>query len=346
MAGLLVHRGLSHGIRPVRSFFASANLLARLREGNGTIVTKEIGHMIVQRSDDEPYPAGQLFVHKVFPYRGIILCSFTCPVEEKPVTPPDFSDNPVVITQKSLFYQVLIHCGDWKHMQFPVDITSYLEDAGTVHGEKVLTIVFGMDCVPHEEIIPYATRHTEPIAHELFHGLFECTAVQDEDNRFSVRKEPSFLISQHSNYILNQLTPHSVYRETTDGIRVTVTTFYMGINTTNGQQKHWWRYVIRLENLGPCSIIVRAREMKVYSLSNMQQQKVPYIAGRNPRLTPQEPAFQYSGTVGVMVDKGSYAWGNFTMEREEDRTSFLVKVPTFRLECTSNPSPEKTVQLS
>lgn len=68
----------------------------------------------------------------------------------------------------------------YSFQQFPVDITSYLEDAGTVHGEKVLTIVFGMDCVPHEEIIPYATRHTEPLVHELFHGLFECTAVQND----------------------------------------------------------------------------------------------------------------------------------------------------------------------
>ncbi|VDN17920.1 unnamed protein product [Gongylonema pulchrum] len=302
MAGLLTHRSALRGFPSIRSFFASANLLSRqlvkklgfdrlkcecknwiffrLREGSGCTVTKELGHLTAQRSDEEPYPSGQLFLHKVFPYRGIILCSFTCPVEEKPVTPYDFADNPIVITQKSLFYQVLIHCGDWKYMHFPVDLTSYLEDAGTVHGEKMLNVVFGMDCVPHEEIIPYGTRHPEPIAHELFHGLFECIISPDDDAKFSVRKEPSYLITQHSNCILNQLTPHWVYRETTDGIKVTVTTFYLGLNVTNGQQKHWWRYVIRLENQRPCSIIVRSREMKVYSLSNMQQQKFPYVAGQ------------------------------------------------------------------
>lgn len=62
---------------------------------------------------------------------------------------------------------------------FPVDITSYLEDAGTIHGEKVLTVVFGMDCVPHDEIVPYRTHITRPIVHNLFGGLFECTAVED-----------------------------------------------------------------------------------------------------------------------------------------------------------------------
>lgn len=126
-----------------------------------------------------------------------------------------------------------------------MDITSYLEDAGTIHGEKVLTVVFGMDCVPHDEIVPYRTHITRPIVHNLFGGLFECTAVEDNGNFchsfisivafnqyqliillyfsdliFSIRKEPSFLIGQHSNCILNQLKPHFAYRETTDGIRV------------------------------------------------------------------------------------------------------------------------------
>lgn len=41
-----------------------------------------------------------------------------------------------------------------------------------------------------------------------------------------------------------------------------------------------WRYVIRLENLRHCHIIIRSREMKVYSLSSTQQQKVPSIAGK------------------------------------------------------------------
>uniref|UniRef100_A0A915Q3E4 2-methoxy-6-polyprenyl-1,4-benzoquinol methylase, mitochondrial n=1 Tax=Setaria digitata TaxID=48799 RepID=A0A915Q3E4_9BILA len=332
--------------------------LIRLREGNRNVFLKDLGRLTVMQTDDEPYTPGVC--------QNLQACFFS-------------DDDPVVITHKSLFYQVLVHCGDWKNMHFPVDITSYLEDSGTIHGEKVLTVVFGMDCVPHDEIIPYRTHITRPIAHNLFRDLFECTAVEDNDLIFSVRKEPSFLISQHSNSVLNQLKPHFAYRETTDGIRVTVITFYLGLNTVSGQQKHWWRYVIRLENLRPCPIIIRSREMKVYSLSNMQQQKMPNIAGgitvkvkftllakkltnwnseiiekaksernfyQNPRLTPEEPAFQYSGMVGVVVDKGSYAWGNFTMEREEDRTSFLVKVPTFRLECDPNPAPEKTERLS
>ncbi|VDK76711.1 unnamed protein product [Onchocerca ochengi] len=344
MTGLLTQRGLTLGIASVRSFFASTSLLSRLREGNGNIFLKDLGRLTVIQTDDEPYIPGQLFIHKLFPYRGIVLCSFSCPVEEKLLNANN--EDPVILTQKSLFYQVLIHCGDWKNMHFPVDITSYLEDAGTIHGEKVLTVVFGMDCVPHDEIVPFRTHITRPIAHNLFDGLFECTAVEDNDLIFSIRKEPSFLIGHHSNCLLNQFKPHSAYRETTDGIRVTVITFYLGLNTVSGQQKHWWRYVIRLENLKPCHIIIRSREMKVYSLSNMQQQKIPSIAGGNPRLTPEEPSFQYSGMVGVVVDKGSYAWGNFTMEREEDRTSFLVKVPTFRLEFDSNPPPEKTEQLS
>lgn len=47
-----------------------------------------------------------------------------------------------------------------------------MEDAGGALGEKMLVVVFGMDCVSHEEIIPYTTRDFEPITHNLFHGLF------------------------------------------------------------------------------------------------------------------------------------------------------------------------------
>ncbi|VDN04154.1 unnamed protein product [Thelazia callipaeda] len=344
MSGLFVHRNLLLGIVSKRALVFSSNLLAKLQKGRGNSVVKELGRLTAAQIDTEPYLPGQLFIHKLFPYRGIVLCSFACPVEEK--LPNSSSGDSVVITQKSLFYQILVHSGDWKNMHFPVDITSYLEDAGSMHAEKALTVIFGMDCVAHDEIIPFRTQSIRPITHDLFRGLFECTAVEDNDFVFGIRKEPSFLISQNSRYVLKQLRPHFVYRETTDGIRVTVITFYLGLNTVGGLQKHWWRYVIRLENLEPCSIIVRSREMKVYSLSNMQQQRAPNIAGGNPRLTPEEPAFQYSGTVGVAVDKGSYAWGNFTMEREEDRTSFLVRVPTFRLEYDSSLTPEKTEQLS
>lgn len=339
MTRLLIQRMFE--ITSFRSFFASTSLLERSPNGNGNIFLKDLGRLTVAQTDDEPYTPGQLFIHKLFPYRGIVLCSFPCLIEEK----LDANNDDATITYKSLFYQALIHCGDWGNMHFPVDITLYLEDAGTAHGEKVVTALCGMDCVPHDEVIPYRTHITRPIAHDLFGGIFECAGVEGGELTFSIRKESSLLVGEHSNCMLNQLRPHSAYRETTDGVRVTVITFYLGLYKVNGQQKHWWRYVIRLENLRHCHIIIRSREMKVYSVSNTQQQKAPSIAGKNPRLTPEEPAFQYSGMVGVVVDKESHAWGNFTMEREEDRTSFVVKVPKFRLECDSSSTPEKTEQL-
>ncbi|VDO28226.1 unnamed protein product [Brugia timori] len=112
MTGLLTHRGLMFWIAPIRSFFASAT--ARLREGSGNVFLKDLGRLTVVQTHDEPYMPGQLFIHKLFPYRGIVLCSFLCPIEEKLLNPSN--DDPVVITHKSLFYQVLIHCGDWKNM--------------------------------------------------------------------------------------------------------------------------------------------------------------------------------------------------------------------------------------
>lgn len=58
------------------SFFSfTFNDFLRLREGNGTIVTKEIGHITVQRSDDEPYPAGQV---ELLQFLSFFCSEFLC----------------------------------------------------------------------------------------------------------------------------------------------------------------------------------------------------------------------------------------------------------------------------
>ncbi|KHN81940.1 Polymerase delta-interacting protein 2 [Toxocara canis] len=382
----------------IRFFGSSTKRQARFRSnstGGGGASLKEIGRLIPPKKlTDGPYAPGQLFLHKVFAYRGIVICSFKCKVHEKPRATP--KGDVVAKAELVPYYQVLVHRGDWRFMRFPVDITSYLGEAG-VRGEKLLTVINGMDCVPHDELIPFTACDTKPIDHDLFDRIFEVVPeISDEKEvQLAIRKElmPNYLASQRSwlspqevyrettdgiqvtvttfylganviagqqkhcvqvqlairkelmpNYLASQrswLSPQEVYRETTDGIQVTVTTFYLGANVIAGQQKHCWRYVIRLENLENTTVILRERAMKVFSLNNMQQVSGHGVIGSNPRLSPQEPAFQFSSTVDLPQPKGAHMWGKFKMERENG-SCFDVTIPTIVLESHAERMPEQT----
>ncbi|VDK50050.1 unnamed protein product [Anisakis simplex] len=170
----------------VRLFGSSARRQARFRgsgttanAGNNGASLKEIGRLLpLKKLSEGPYDAGQLFLHKVFAYRGIVICSFKCPLHEKPKTSP--KGDVISKTDVLPYYQVLIHRGDWRSMRFPVDITTYLGEA-SVRGEKLLTVINGMDCVAHDEIIPFSSNETKPIDHDLFDRIFE--VVPDKLNQ-------------------------------------------------------------------------------------------------------------------------------------------------------------------
>lgn len=317
----------------VRLISSSAVRSARFRgtAGARAPALKEIGRFTPLKKEIEgPYQPGQLFLHKVFAYRGVIICSFSCRVHEKSKTQQ--KGESTAESNVSCFYQVLIHRGDWRHMRISTDLTSYLGETNT-RGERSLTVIHGMDCVGHEEILPYTSCETKPIEHELFERIFEVRAeTSDESNiEFSIRKElmPHYLANQRS-----WLSPQEVYREITDGVQVSVTTFYLGTNTLAGQQRHCWRYAVRLENLEKSTVIVRERSLKVFSLNNLQQVNASGVVGMNPRLSPQEPAFQFSSTINLPQPKGAHMWGKFKVERE-DGSFFDVAIPTVVLESHS-----------
>lgn len=67
------------------------------------------------------------------------------------------------------------------------------------------------------------------------------------------------------------MAPQATHVESTNGVRVMATTFYLGQNVVNGQVKHCWRYVVRLENLEQTNVILRDRQIKVFSLNNLTQ---------------------------------------------------------------------------
>ncbi|GMS88453.1 hypothetical protein PENTCL1PPCAC_10628, partial [Pristionchus entomophagus] len=332
-SSLLLHTGS-------RSIHTTTPALARFRTTTPAPL-KEIG--VVIPPTDGVYQAGQLFVHRIFGYKGIILCSFKTKVIEKKENPRN-----EVIKRDEVQYQALIHRGDWASMGFPVDLTAYLAESNSYanRGEKVFTTMNGLDCVSHSDIIPFAGSERSPIDHDLFDRIFHSSEAASENQqtedaggvpviRYSIRNEirPFYSTSTRS-----WMTPCHVNRETNDGVEVTVTTFYLGTTLNGGQPKHVWRYVIRLNNVSGAPVVVRERHLKVFSLNSMHQLNGHGIIGRQPELTVSRPAFQFSSNVDLAQSKGGHMWGSFKMERENGQT-FDVSIPAFQLDAPISDPP-------
>ncbi|CAI5446648.1 unnamed protein product [Caenorhabditis angaria] len=317
----------------IRSFSSCRKLFSRFRSA-ATPNVKEIG-LLMPLVNAEAYKPGQIFIHRTFAYKGVIVCSFPCRLHEKKSGQAEKQHT----TRE--FYQVLIHRNDWSHMGFPVDITSYLVDASNSrHGEKLLTLINGMDCVGHDDIIPYSPYENANLDHDLFERIFN-VKQNNEQGISNISMKPELLESYKASS-RSWLAPRDVYREKTENIEVTVMTFYLGVNVVNGQQQHMWRYVIRIENKTPeHGVILRERQLKVYSLNNMNQMHGHGVVGKQPELNVVSPAFQFSSTIELKHSKGGHMWGRFKMERENG-VIFDVHIPTIVLESTDDVVTEKS----
>ncbi|CAD6188590.1 unnamed protein product [Caenorhabditis auriculariae] len=307
-----------------RHFSASSSILSRFRSASSPVI-KEIGHIlpVVPTTTFEP---GQTFIHRTFAYKGVVVCSFSCRLHEKKA-----GTNEKEVSTKD-FYQVLVHRRDWGHMGFPVDMTSYLVDGVNTRGEKLLTFINGMDCVGHDDIIPYFPISNAYFDHDLFERIFD---VRDESGELRVSMKPELMESYRSSH-RSWLAPRDVYRERTENIEVTVTTFYLGVNNVGGQPQHMWRYVVRIENMTPQQgVILRERCLKIYSLNNMNQMHAHGVIGKQPELNAESPAFQFSSTIELKHSKGGHMWGRFKMERDNG-VMFDVHIPTVVLESTDD----------
>ena len=112
---------------------------------------------------------------------------------------------------------------------------------------------------------------------------------------------------------------------------------------------YWWRYCIRLENLGEATVQLRERNWRIFSLSGtLETVRGRGVVGQEPVLSRDQPAFQYSSHVSLQAPSGhmwlvlSYIFltfillafvsrGTFRMERE-DGYAFDCRIPPFSLE--------------
>ena len=97
-----------------------------------------------------------------------------------------------------------------------------------------------MDYVAHEDIIPYVSQDSAPIQHELFGTFFTSSSRRGADDT-NFEAQPALSDFQEKDHQWLELS--DVYKETTEGIRVTVIPFCMGSKGRNhdyqGTKSYW-----------------------------------------------------------------------------------------------------------
>ncbi|XP_073841260.1 DNA polymerase delta interacting protein 2 [Musca autumnalis] len=344
----------------------------------------EVGRLEPAKVDSK-YETGQLFLHKIFGYRGVVLFPWKArvydrdlhnPNKQKPAaaaapasgqstnvaaasanvvrekvesttkeessnqtkSPSSSSDTQATSStvgdsssesstkevkgKVQTFYQVLIDSRDCPYIRAQTEAVTFL---GNQDSNRSLYAIPGLDYVSHDDIMPYSTTEKTPLQHELFEKFLGY--APDKDPPFEAKD--TLRTWQEKNHPWLELS--DVHKETTENIRVTVIPFYMGCRETPASSVYWWRYSIRLENLGMMTVQLRERHWRIFSLSGtLETVRGRGVVGQEPILSPRLPAFQYSSHVSLQAPSG-HMWGTFRLERE-DGHMFDCKIPPFSLE--------------
>ncbi|XP_022665978.1 polymerase delta-interacting protein 2-like [Varroa jacobsoni] len=303
----------------------------------------EVGRLDSPR--ESKYETGQLFLHRVFGYRGVTLFPWTARVydrdqstgrdsasEAEPQVTEAFLHPRIVNGQTQIYYQVLIDLRDCPFVRTQTEAVTFLGNQD--NSKASLYSLPGLDYVSHEDILPYTATNEQMIQHELFDKFL--MPEPHKDPPFGPRETlRAWQDKNHPWLELNQ-----VHKETTEDVRVTVMPFYMGSRANPGANPeatvYWWRYCIRLENLSDRAVQLRERHWRIFSQSGtLETVRGRGVVGEEPILNKRYPAFQYGSHVSLQAPSG-HMWGNFRMERE-DGYMFDCKIPPFSLESKSDP---------
>uniref|UniRef100_A0A9J7WY30 Polymerase delta-interacting protein 2 n=2 Tax=Cyprinus carpio TaxID=7962 RepID=A0A9J7WY30_CYPCA len=273
------------------------------------------------------YETGQLFLHSVFGYRGIVLFPWHARLYDRDVSPAPDSvghGSKEVKGKMHTYYQVLIDTRDCPHIsqRSQTEAVTFLAN----HDDsRALYAIPGLDYVSHEDILPYNSTEQVPIQHELFERFL----LFDPSRNPPFTARDTLRAWQEKNHPWLELS--DVHRETTENIRVTVIPFYMGMREAQNSHVYWWRYCIRLENQGNEVVQLRERHWRIFSLSGtLETVRGRGVVGKEPVLSREQPAFQYSSHVSLQAPSG-HMWGTFCFERT-DGSHFDVRIPPFSLE--------------
>ncbi|KAK4472467.1 hypothetical protein MN116_003717 [Schistosoma mekongi] len=320
LVGSLLH---TFGLRSPKLIFRRS-LLSSSRPVN----LEPIGHL--QGATESAYEPGQIFLHKYFGYRGIVLQCWKGKLFDRnlqSLKAAELTSHESAKQDESEInvYQVLTDQRDIEicNSALKPGITFLPDDKRAFNA---IYIVSEMDYVLHDDIIPYIPQDNSPIKNEYLSEFLLCTPD----------KEPPFIPTDHLRRWIEtrkrSLEVTSIHREVTEGIRITVLPFYMGRRTTGDKKENdirYWRYLIRLESLNMERVQLRERLWKVFSITgNLESNRGKGVVGM-PILSPECPVFQYHSHVQVPVP-WAHMWGSFRFEKLNGG-SLDVKIPSFPL---------------
>lgn len=130
-----------------------------------------------------------------------------------------------------------------------------------------------------------------------------------------------------------------MYEAVTDGIKVSVTPFFLEDQSSPDEDHYVWAYQIVIENLGDETVQLRNRYWRITN-ANGQVEEVegPGVVGEQPVLNPGD-SFQYTSGAPLNTASGIMV-GSYEMEGANGRM-FDVAIPAFSLD-----SPHQTVRLN
>lgn len=130
-----------------------------------------------------------------------------------------------------------------------------------------------------------------------------------------------------------------MYEAVTDGIRVSVTPYFLEEQSAPEDDHYVWAYQISIENQGGDTVQLRNRFWRITNaMGHVEEVEGPGVVGEQPVLKPGE-TFQYTSGAPLATASG-IMMGSYEMEGPDGRM-FDVAIPAFSLD-----SPHQPVQLN
>lgn len=115
---------------------------------------------------------------------------------------------------------------------------------------------------------------------------------------------------------------------TTQGVEITVETFYQPDYSNPVQQEFMFAYRITLENHNSFAVQLMRRHWDIFDTSGEYREvDGDGVVGQQPVLTPGE-TFQYVSGCNLKSEMGKM-WGHYFMTNLLDHTEFKVVIPPF-----------------
>jgi ApaG protein len=121
-----------------------------------------------------------------------------------------------------------------------------------------------------------------------------------------------------------------MYTKTTNNIKVTVLSHYLGDQSEPAENRYFWAYTIQVENHGKETVKLVNRSWNITDgLGRTQKVRGAGVVGTQPVLKPGE-AFEYTSGVPLETPSGIMV-GEYEMMRDNGDT-LNVAVPAFSLD--------------